>query len=321
MPRSGLSVLLFRIIRYLKHTLPAHETTSARNLTCCGGARGYARRSRRRSRQAGKSTLCTRIASERACAIVTLDDANTRRGAIDDPEGFVAGLGERAFIDELQRAPELVLALKMERRQEPRPGSFLVSGSASLLLAPRIGDSLAGRIERMPLRPFTQAEIARAAVPVWLDELWKGAARHMWSRSISAGPPTQGASQRAGFRLRSPAPNDVADAWFEDYLAALVARDVPDLVDVRRPDLLPALLCHLAAGSGSLMSMRPIAQALAADEKTVRAYVRLLELLHLLVRVPAWAPGFAARAVRAPRLFIEDSGPDDPPAGRRTRRE
>ena len=66
--------------------------------------------------------------------------------------------------------------------------------------------------------------------------------------------------------------------------------------------------CHLAAGSGSLISMRAIAQALTADEKTVRAYVRLLELLHLLVSVPAWSPGFAARAVRAPRVFVEDSG-------------
>lgn len=77
---------------------------------------------------------------------------------------------------------------------------------------------------------------------------------------------------------------------------------------VRRPDLLPALLIHLAASSGSLVSLRPIAQALAADEKTVRAYVRLLELLHLIVSVPAWAPGLAGRAVHKPRLFIEDAG-------------
>jgi predicted AAA+ superfamily ATPase len=240
--------------------------------------------------------------------VVTLDDANTRRGAIDDPEGFVAGLGERAFIDELQRAPELVLALKRSVDRDPSPGRFLVSGSASLLLAPRIGDSLAGRVERVPLRPFTQAEIARSAVPRWLDELWQGApAPHVESELVG----------RAAYANRIATggfPGVIArselrrGAWFDDYLSALVARDVPDIVDVRRPDLLPALLVHLAAGSGSLISMRPIAQALAADEKTVRAYVRLLELLHLLVSVPAWSPGFAARAVRAPRLFVEDSG-------------
>ena len=259
-------------------------------------------------RQAGKSTLCTKIGSERGMRIVTLDDPNTRRGAIDDPSGFTAALGERAFIDELQRVPELVLALKSAVDRDPRPGRFLVSGSASLLLAPRIGDSLAGRVERIPLRPFTQAEISRKAVPRWLDELWEGKdvpyvespdeGRGTHARRIAAGgfPTVLARSERR------------RGAWFEDYLAALISRDVPDLVDIRRADLLPALLSHLAAGSGSLISMRPIGQALAADEKTVRAYVRLLELLHLVVSVPAWSSGFAARAVRAPRLFIEDSG-------------
>jgi uncharacterized protein len=259
-------------------------------------------------RQAGKSTLCTKLASERDMRIVTLDDANTRRGAIDDPQGFTAALGERAFIDELQRAPELVLTLKMAVDNEPRPGRFLVSGSASLLLAPRIGDSLAGRVERVPLRPFTQAEIARQAVPQWLDEIWESArAPYVESQEVGRAAHAQRIAT-GGFPAAIARSERRRRTWFEDYLAALIARDVPDLVDVRRPDLLPALLAHLAADSGSLISMRPIAQALTADEKTVRAYVRLLELLHLLVSVPAWAPGFAARAVRAPRLFIEDSG-------------
>jgi predicted AAA+ superfamily ATPase len=259
-------------------------------------------------RQAGKSTLCTKLASERGMRIVTLDDANTRRGAIDDPQGFTAALGDRAFIDELQRVPELVLTLKMAVDEEPTAGRFLVSGSASLLLAPRIGDSLAGRVERVPLRPFTQAEIARKAVPRWLDEIWEGAgAPYVQSRVLGRAAHAQRIAT-GGFPAVLARSERRRAAWFDNYLAALITRDVPDLVDVRRPDLLPALLVHLAAGSGSLVSMRPIAQALAADEKTVRAYVRLLELLHLLVSVPAWTPGFPARAVRAPRLFIEDAG-------------
>lgn len=259
-------------------------------------------------RQAGKSTLCTKLASERGMRIVTLDDTNTRRGAIDDPQGFTAALGDRAFIDELQRVPELVLTLKMAVDEEPTAGRFLVSGSANLLLAPRIGDSLAGRVERVPLRPFTQAEIARKAVPRWLDEIWEGAgAPYVQSREIGRAAHAQRIAA-GGIPAAIDRSERRREAWFDDYLAALFARDVPDLVDVRRPDLLPALLVHLAAGSGSLSSMRPIAKALAADEKTIGAYVRLLELLHLLVSVPAWTPGFPARAVRAPRLFIEDAG-------------
>jgi uncharacterized protein len=259
-------------------------------------------------RQAGKSTLCTKIGTERGMRIVTLDEPNSRRGAIDDPAGFTAALGERAFIDELQRAPELVLALKSTVDRDPRPGRFLVSGSASLLLAPRIGDSLAGRVERVPLRPFTQAEISRKAPPRWLDELWESKGAPSFESSHEGRAAHAERIATGGFPAAVARSERRRGAWFEDYLAALIARDVPDLVDIRRPDLLPALLTHLAAGSGSVISMRPVAQALAADEKTIRAYVGLLELLHLVVRVSAWSPGFAARAVRAPRLFIEDSG-------------
>lgn len=259
-------------------------------------------------RQAGKSTLCTKIATERDMRIVSLDDPNSRRGAIDDPAGFAATLGERAFLDELQRAPELVLALKSAVDRDTRPGRFLVSGSASLLLSPRIGDSLAGRVERVPLRPFTQAEISRKAIPRWLDEMWEGN-DPPYIESADEGKAAH-ASRIAtgGFPAAMARSDRRRGAWFQDYIAALIARDVPDIVDIRRPDLLPALLAHLAANSGSPVSMRPVASALAADEKTVRAYVRLLELLHLVVSVPAWSPGFAARATRAPRLFIEDSG-------------
>jgi uncharacterized protein len=258
-------------------------------------------------RQAGKSTLCAGIAAAHGMQMVTLDDADVRRAAMGDPAGFLAGLGERAFIDELQRVPELVLALKAAVDRDTRPGRFLVSGSANLLLAPRVGDSLAGRVERVPLRPFTQAEIARAGVPHWLDELWEGgrpphiesdalgSAAHA-ERILAGGFPA--AIARAPARRR---------AWLADYIAALISRDVPDIVSIRRPDLLPVLLRYLAGASGSLVSLRPIAQALAVDEKTVRAYVRLLELLHLVVAVPAWTPGIAGRAVRARRIFIEDT--------------
>lgn len=259
-------------------------------------------------RQAGKSTLCTKIASEHAMRAVSLDDENSRQGALADPAGFLATLGKRAFIDELQRAPELVLALKSIVDRDPRPGRFIVSGSASLLLAPRIGDSLAGRVERVPLRPFTQAEIERRPVPAWLDDLWEGAPPPNIESDAEGRTAHAQRIATGGFPAVIARSESRRAAWFQDYLAALVARDVPDLIDIRRPDLLPALLTHLAAGSGSLISVQPLARALAADEKTVRTYVRLLELLHLLVSVSAWTPGFAARAVRTPRLFIEDSG-------------
>lgn len=285
------------------HVIPRHAT--ARVLEALGDTRVVTVEG---PRQAGKSTLCAGVAAAYGFRSVTLDDPAVAAAARDDPTGFVAGLGERAFIDELQRVPELVLAIKAEVDRNPTPGRFLVSGSANLLLAPRVGDSLAGRVERVPLRPFTQAELERTSVPSWLDGLWSageppyvetdaiGRTAHV-ARIAAGGFPTvvDRSTRRRG-------------AWLEDYLAALVTRDVPDLVDIRRPDLLPILLRHLAAGSGSLIALRPIAQALTVDEKTIRSYVRLLELLHLVVTVPAWTPGAAGQAVRSPRVFIEDAG-------------
>ncbi len=259
-------------------------------------------------RQAGKSTLCGIVAAGQGMRAVTLDDPAARRAANEDPTGFVAGLGDRAFVDEVQRAPELVLALKTEVDRDQRPGRFLVSGSANLLLSPTIGDSLAGRVERVPLRPFSQSELERKSLPQWLDRIWEGDRPPDIETTAIGRAAHAERIARGGFPavvLRTPRRRR---QWLQDYIASLVTRDVPDLADIRRPDLLPVLLRHLAAGSGSLVALRPIAQALAIDEKTVRTYVRLLELLHIIVSIPAWTPGAVARAVRAPRIVIEDSG-------------
>src|ERR1700683_2739172 len=102
---SGLSVVVFRIVRYDSRTLSAQEIprhAAARVVEALADTRIVAVEG---PRQAGKSTLCTKLASERGMRIVTLDDANTRRGAIDDPQGFTAALGGRAFIDEPHGVP------------------------------------------------------------------------------------------------------------------------------------------------------------------------------------------------------------------------
>ncbi len=259
-------------------------------------------------RQAGKLTLCAAIAAAHGMPDVTLDDAGARSVANEDPAGFLAGLGDRVFIDELQRAPELALALKSAVDRDPRPGRYLVSGSVNLLLTPTIGDSLAGRVERVPLRPFAQSELEHRGVPTWLDALWRGGRPPQIETSAIGRAAHAERIAVGGFPAVIARAARRRSQWFEDYLAALATRDVPDLAHIRRPDLLPVLLRQLASASGSLMALRPIAQTLAVDEKTVRAYVRLLELLYLVVRVPAWTPGARGRAVRAPRIAIEDSG-------------
>ena len=112
------------------------------------------------ARQVGKSTLVEQIArGEPGRLVITLDDEARRRGAIEDPTGFVADLDTPVAIDEVQRAPELLLAIKRSVDADQRPGRYLLTGSANILTAPTIADALTGRAEYLRLWPFSQAEL------------------------------------------------------------------------------------------------------------------------------------------------------------------
>ena len=124
-------------------------------------------------RQSGKTTLARRIANDEGRAFVSLDDDQSRRFAQDDPAGFVRGL-RNIVIDEIQRAPNLILALKKEVDEHPDPGRYLITGSVDLFRGAVSPDSLAGRVETVELLPFSQAEIAGAAPPRFLDRAFAG---------------------------------------------------------------------------------------------------------------------------------------------------
>lgn len=148
--------------------LPRHAT--ARVLEALGDTRVVTVEG---PRQAGKSTLCAGVAAAHGFRSVTLDDAAIAAAAREDPTGY-RGPRRACVYRRGSASPGAGLAVKAEVDRHPTPGRFLLSGSANLLLAPRIGDSLAGRVERVPLRPFTQAEREGTGVPTWLDGLWDG---------------------------------------------------------------------------------------------------------------------------------------------------
>ena len=108
-------------------------------------------------RQLGKTTLARRIAGD-SMPFASLDDSTTLDAALADPVGFLRGL-DRVVIDEIQRAPELILAIKTAVDTDSRPGRFLLTGSANLMTVPRVADSLAGRMEMIRLLPLAQAEL------------------------------------------------------------------------------------------------------------------------------------------------------------------
>ena len=123
-------------------------------------------------RQAGKTTLVRQMAAQRGLRYLTLDDALTLLSAREDPVAMVRAL-DRAVIDEIQRAPELLLAIKKSVDEDRRPGRFLLTGSANLMALPTVADSLAGRMQTLSLLPLSQSEIASRATN-WLDSVFAG---------------------------------------------------------------------------------------------------------------------------------------------------
>jgi predicted AAA+ superfamily ATPase len=259
------------------------------------------------ARQVGKSTLTRSIAErEHPADILTLDDRTTRLAANDDPTAFVGGLRRPALIDEVQRAPDLLLAIKESVDRDPRPGRFLLTGSANILTAPKIAEALTGRMEIVQLWPLAQVELAEAKTnlvdalfagdPPWIDDAAVG--RDVFAERVARGgyPEARGRDGRRRSR------------WFESYLRTTFDRDLRDISDARRLDEMPRLMRLLATQAANLFSARNVAGRLALDHKTVASYAELLETVFLIRRVPAWRPGLGSREVQTPKVYVVDTG-------------
>lgn len=259
------------------------------------------------ARQVGKSTLVTEVAThEKPAQVVSLDDKTSRDAALTDPTGFVAGLPKPAVIDEVQRAPDLLLAIKESVDRDPRPGQFLLTGSANVLTNRRVKDALTGRMEIITLWPLAQHEIHHSRVnlldllfaetPPLLDHAPVG--RSAFVDAAAAGGYPE-ALRREGRRR---------DRWFRDYVDTTLDRDLHDVSDALKLDQIPRLLRLLATQSSGLLNYATLAERLQLHATTVRGYVQLLETVFLVHRLPAWRPGLGAREVGTPKVHLVDSG-------------
>ena len=257
-------------------------------------------------RQSGKTTLARKIAAESGMSFITLDDAQSRRFANADPNGFMRGI-DRAAIDEIQRAPELILAMKKAVDDDPRPGRFLITGSVELFRSAISPDSLAGRIETIELLPFTQAEIEKRDVPDFLDRaiacdfpayMETGRTPELIERVVAGGYPEALRRTRATRRV----------AWLRAYARALTQRDAAEISVVSKTDELSRLLEHAAVASSRLINLSALAAPLGVDSKTVDRWLTLLEQMFVVRRVRAWHRNRLKRLVRTPKLHFLDTG-------------
>ena len=257
-------------------------------------------------RQSGKTTLARRIAGDDGRPFITLDDEQFRRFAEDDPAGFVRSQPV-AVIDEIQRAPALVLALKKAVDEAPRPGRYLITGSVDLFKGALSPDSLAGRVETIELLPFSHAEIAGAGVPEFLGRAFAGdfpslavtgPTDDLIECVISGGFP-EALSRTVPARRRR---------WLRAYARALAERDVSEIAAIDKRVEMSRLIDHAAAASGQLLNMSALGSRLGIDSKTVDRWLALLEHMFLVRRIRAWHRNRLKRLVRTPKLHFLDSG-------------
>lgn len=257
-------------------------------------------------RQCGKSTLARHCEPDRH--YVSLDDSAYLDLALTDPQGFVDDLPEQVAIDEVQRAPELTLAIKRSVDANRKPGRFLLTGSANLLQLPRLADSLAGRMECLSLHTLTVSEIRRSPGK-FLDEFLAGNLRPQITPSSAPKP-----SELPGLLVAGGYPESIqrdperADRWHRNYVRSVVERDIGDIAEVKDASDLTRLLSFLESHTAQLLNQSALSQALGHSRATIDRYLTLLERLFLIRLLPAWHSNRSKRLVKSPKLHFVDSG-------------
>jgi hypothetical protein len=258
------------------------------------------------ARQTGKTTLVQSLSSASGVQYYTLDDAATVALASADPDGFVRAQPGTVAIDEIQKAPALFPAMKLAVDRQRRPGRFLLTGSANVLALPSLSESLVGRMQVVPLYPFSAGELAGARETL-VARLFQGdllghkptGPRLPWTERIVRGGFPE-AIERKDAARRS--------AWFASYVSTLLQRDVRDLAKVDGLVALPNLLKLLAARGAGLLNLASLARDIALPHTTVTRYLALLETVFLIHRLPAWSANLGRRLVKAPKLHLVDTG-------------
>lgn len=260
------------------------------------------------ARQTGKSTLMQTIGCDTYPAeYITLDDSTILAAASADPQAFVEGFESPVIIDEVQRVPELFLAIKAAVDKNRVPGKFLLTGSANVLLLPKISESLVGRMEILNLWPLSQGEI-EAKKESFIDKLFIGKSfsskknelsrSELITRILTGGFPEI-------LQRKNP---ERQKAWFSSYITTILQRDVRDISNIEGLTTLPRLLSVLATRLSSLLNFSELSRTISMPQSTLKRYLALLETIFLFKPLPAWSGNLGKRVVKSPKIILTDTG-------------
>ncbi len=257
-------------------------------------------------RTAGKSTLAREIVSGHNGTMLDLDDPAVRRLAAADPGAFVRGLPEPVVIDEFQRAPDVLGAIKAELNRDLRPGRYVLAGSARHQTVPELADFLTGRVELLTLWPFAVAELEAGASTI-IDRLFDGTMLASRRATALSREDVVSLVLRGGYPIAVGLTPRGRQRWFAN-LATLVVERLDEGAGDRRAAQAGRFLRLLAARTAQVTTAAEVGREMELGRETAADLMRLLELVYLVVPLPAWSVNLSARVTKRPKLHLVDSG-------------
>jgi hypothetical protein len=262
------------------------------------------------ARQTGKSTLAQSPELDtQKRHYLTFDDPGLLASAKQDPNGFVAGLNAPVTLDEVQHVPEIFPVIKAAIDRKRQPGRFLLTGSADVMLLPKLSEFLAGRMEVLTIWPFSQGEM-RGVRENFVDTLlsrkpvgWAGKTGtlrrdELLETVLAGGYPPAIARTRAARR----------DVWFQSYVMTTLQRDIRDLANIDDLAAVPRLLAVVAARAGGLLNFADLSRSMALPQTTLKRYFALLEATFLVQLLRPWARNLGKRIIQTPKIYLNDTG-------------
>lgn len=258
------------------------------------------------ARQSGKSTLLAKHCKNRGYEFISFDDLTMLATAQNDLVSFFAGIKKPTVIDEVQRIPDLFLAIKYYVDRKRVSGTFVLTGSANPMLIPKLSDSLAGRMEIITLYPFSQGEI-QGNKETFIEKIFAQNFAEIEATHLEL----QEIKQKiviGGYPLAINKSHRDRNMWFNSYLTTILQRDIKDIADIEGITTLPNLLKLLASRCSNLLNNAEISRASGIPASTLKRYMILLEILYLIIPVQPWSSNLSKRLVKSPKIYLVDSG-------------
>jgi predicted AAA+ superfamily ATPase len=268
------------------------------------------------ARQVGKSTLAQQlIGSSWNAKYLTLDDRVILDAALRDPDGFIADASTPVVIDEVQRAPDLLRAIKRAIDRKRTPGQYLLTGSANLMTLPKVSETLAGRIALHNLYPFCWPELMEKPKPAILTDLFKTTSAKEFIKLFSKPSGGNLKKEIIPLILSGGYPPVVLmnsakaqQQWFSGYLQTYLERDLLNIKAIENIPDFNRLLSIAAFRTGGLLNLSDLSRETGLPFTTLRRYMNLLEVTYQLFLLRPYFTHGVKRLVKTPKLYFTDTG-------------